>query len=344
MKVYFPGGDFSEVKGIIFTDDADFKPGYRVGSEDHLNAMFTDVTGHTLITPDEVGAGEDVLLTVTHAVGRLGLPVSGQIDFLLADNGWQEPQIREPTGPGSLTIHNTGRARTGIQTIIPPGNPGFPDYWRIRVEVAGVDMKSGDAITLVFGDRSRGGAGALAPSAPFVYDSTRLRKRTDLLPPLTVVSDRHNLGRWSPVAAARAHTFTINPGETQRFVVLAAGHAILGEPHAINIVATDAYLNPALPKFKGSVRLDFEGSPGTEIIRASFLDTDEGIKTIMWTPEETGTVQVIVDDSTGRHGVSNPTIVLEEPSPETIYFGDLGGVFRAIRRARLGRRQPRVRP
>ena len=141
-------------------------------------------------------------------------------------------------------------------------------------------MKSGDAITLVYGDRSRGGAGALAPSAPFVYDNTRLRKRTDLLPPLTVVSDRHNLGRWSPVAAARAHDFIVHPGETRRFVVLAAGHAILGEPHAINIIATDAYLNPARPKFRGSVRLDFEGAPGTEIIRETFLDTDEGIKTI----------------------------------------------------------------
>lgn len=59
-------------------------------------------------------------------------------------------------------------------------------------------------------------------------------------------------------------------------------------------------------------------------IREAFLDTDEGIKTIMWTPEATGSVRVIVDDSTGRRGISNPILVLDEPPQETIYFGDLG--------------------
>ena len=324
VQLYFPGGEISEVVGVIFTDDMDFRPGHRVATEDHLNAMFTDVTGHTSINPDEVAAGDDVLLTVTHSVGRLGLPVGGQVDFVLADNGWQEPQIREPTAPGFLTIHNTGRASTEIQTVIPPGNPEFPDYWRIRAEVTRVGMSAGDAVTLVYGDRSRGGSGAIAPSAPFAYRHTRLRKRTDLLPPLTVISDRHDLGRWAPVAKGRGHEFSVAPGETQRFVVLAAGHAVIGEPHAINIIATDGYLNPAEPKFRGSVRLDFDGAPRMEIISEAFLDTDDGIKTIMWTPEEPGTVRVIVDDSTGRRGVSNPILVLEEPPKETIYFGDMG--------------------
>ncbi|HJO07802.1 MAG TPA: hypothetical protein QGG37_10760 [Chloroflexota bacterium] len=62
---------------------------------------------------------------------------------------------------------------------------------------------------------------------------------------------------------------------------------------------------PEPAQFKGSIRLDFGGSPGTEIIRESSLDTDEGIKTVMWTPEETGEVRVIVDESTGRYGVGN---------------------------------------
>ena len=126
------------------------------------------------------------------------------------------------------------------------------------------------------------------------------------------------------MAKGRGHEFSVAPGETQRFVVLAAGHAVIGEPHAINIIATDGYLNPAEPKFRGSVRLDFDGAPRMEIIREAFLDTDDGIKTIMWTPEEPGTVRVIVDDSTGRRGVSNPILVLEEPPKETIYFGDMG--------------------
>jgi hypothetical protein len=224
-----------------------------------------------------------VQLTVTHAVGRLGLPVGGQVDFILADNGWHEPQIREPTAPGFLTIHNTGRASTEIQTVIPPGNPEFPDYWRIRAEVTRIGMSGGDAITVVYGDRSRGGSGALAPSAPFDYVPSRLRKRTDLMPPLTVISDRHNLGRWAPVAKGRGHDFSVVTRETSRFVVLAAGHAIIGEPHAINIIATDAHLNPAEPKFRGSVGLDFDGAPRMQSIREAFLDTDDGIKTIMWT-------------------------------------------------------------
>jgi hypothetical protein len=103
------------------------------------------------------------------------------------------------------------------------------------------------------------------------------------MPPLTVISDRHNLGRWAPVAKGRGHDFSVVTRETSRFVVLAAGHAIIGEPHAINIIATDAHLNPAEPKFRGSVGLDFDGAPRMQSIREAFLDTDDGIKTIMWT-------------------------------------------------------------
>ena len=157
VSIYFPGGDLDEFAGLLVTDDLEFRPEPSTRSEDELNAQFADVNGRTQISPSEVEAGSTCVLNGTYTVGRRGLAVDDEIIFLVPNNGWSPPQIREATGEGYLTIHNTGRALAEITDVFRPGQSRFSEYWRIHVAIRQEKMRAGDQITVVYGDRSRQG-------------------------------------------------------------------------------------------------------------------------------------------------------------------------------------------
>jgi hypothetical protein len=239
VSVYFPGGDLSEFVGILVTDDPDFIPSPSMQSEDHINALFADVSGRTQISPDTVEAGSTCVVRGTYTVGRHGLSVGQQVIFLVPDNGWSPPQIRDATAEGYLTIHNTGRALARIGDVFRPGGDEFQDYWRIQVVVGRTDLVSGDQITVVCGDTSRKGPGTVAPVVPQVMDEQTPRHRAKLLPPLTVATDRFGIGRLTLTANRRRHSIEIIPGEISKFLVIAPSHAVVGTPHTVNAIGVD---------------------------------------------------------------------------------------------------------
>ncbi len=322
VSIYFPGGDLDEFAGLLVTDDLEFRPEPSTRSEDELNAQFADVNGRTQISPSEVEAGSTCVLNGTYTVGRRGLAVDDEIIFLVPNNGWSPPQIREATGEGYLTIHNTGRALAEITDVFRPGQSRFSEYWRIHVAIRQEKMRAGDQITVVYGDRSRQGPGTIAPIVPQVLDERTPRQRETLLPPLTVVTDRLGIGRLTLTAKHRRHSMTVVAGEISKFLVIAPSHALVGLPHTVNVIGVDDFNNPASPPFRGAVRVEIEGSPDEPIFRETFAGSDSGSRSVTWIPKLAGTMIVKVDDTTGRTGASNPILCLSEPPSETVYWGD----------------------
>ena len=322
VSVYFPGGDLSEFLGIFVTDDPDFEPTASMQSQDEINALFADVSGRTQIRPATVEAGSTCVIRGTYTVGRHGLAVGQNVIFLVPDNGWSPPQIRDATAEGYLTIHNTGRGTAQIEDVFRPGGDEFQDYWRIQVVIGRTEMVSGDQITVVYGDTSRNGPGTIAPVTPQVMGGSTPRHQANLLAPLTVVTDRFGIGRLTLTAARRRHSIEVTPGEISKFLVIAPSHAVVGIPHTVNAIGVDRFNNPSIPPFRGAVRVEIDGGGDVAPSRETFAGSDSGTKSITWTPVAHGTVRVSVDDTTGRTGISNPIVCLPETPTETVYWGD----------------------
>ena len=323
ISVCLPRGDLSDFAGIIATDDPDFTPTHSIQSEDDVNALFADISGRTQIQPSKVEAGSTCTLRGTYTVGRQDLAVGEEITFLVPNNGWSPPQIRDATGAGYLTIHNTGRGLAEIQDVLRPSGTQFQDYWRIEVVIRRSRLVSGDQITVVHGDTSRQGAGTVAPIVPQVMGELTPRFRTKLLPPLTVATDRFRIGRLTLTAVRRRHMLEITPGEMSKFLVIAPSHAVVGTQQTANVIGVDKFNNPATPPFRGAVRVDIDGADTVPSTRETFAGSDSGIKSINWTPVSPGIVHLMVDDTTGRTGVSNPILCLADTPTETVYWGDV---------------------
>ncbi len=265
--------------------------------------------GSARLTPDDpVEIRSFQTFTLVYTVGRLGIDDTGAIKVVQRftnDGGvWQ-------TGDPAAMNYVTARASNGVTLVLDVEANGHQRPWdrSLRVAVSRGFMREGETITIVFGDRTGGGAGLRMPT--FCESAHEFR----------VLADVCATGHFSPLAERPA--VEVRPGPPAQWRAVLPGLRRPGAAFALGLRADDVWGNPS-DRAQGRLRLSatgpVEGLPG-------IVDYPQGrralrIDGLRATGE--GVVRISVADDSGREiARSNPLVVREGAYQG--YWADLHG-------------------
>ena len=225
------------------------------------NIVMPDCGTITLKAPRHVTAGSRVTLTFTYTVGRLGMRRGGSLRIRTPNDAWEAPRAHKKQLPkgvegrgfsihdATYCTHNKCNLRASLQAKS-----------RARIEVrdertagplcqymvAGVrddDLAEGDAITLVYGDRTWGEDGVAAQKVAPTPDD-RFVAHVDV----------NGNGDFLPLDDASL-TLTVRPGPLSRFSLVARAIVRPQELLELKVAGMDAFRNQPDTPWEGELRL-----------------------------------------------------------------------------------------
>lgn len=268
--------------------------------------------GEARIAPSEpVVAGSYGCWRLTYRIGAGGVRVGGGITVGTdSDSDWGDPQFHDPAGADYLRVTVAGRG--AVSTVLEGG------YLRrtLRITVLDRPLEAGDAITLVYGDRSGGGPGSRAQT--FAEARRYFRVYVDAT------------GDGVFAAVPRPPWLHVVGGAAARVSVLAPSQVGVEDAFAVVVRVMDGLGNPS-HAYDGTVSL--EGADGVSLPQAHVFTRDEhGVHRFEGlTARSPGTYRIRGQDvRTGIRGVSNPILCLPRPAAYAVYWGDLHGQVRGV--------------
>jgi hypothetical protein len=258
-----------------------------------------------------VVAGSYGCWRLIYQVGAEGIRVGGGIMVGTdSDSDWGDPQFHDPAGADYLRVTVAGR---GAAATVLEG--GYLQR-RLRVSVLEHPLAAGEAITLVYGDRSGGGRGSRAQT--FAEARRYFRVYVDAT------------GDGVFVAVPHPPWLRVVGGAAARVSVVAPSQVGKGDPFAIVVRVLDELGNPC-HTYEGTVTLT--GASGIALPPAHVFHRDErGVHRFEGvTARRSGVYRIRGQDiRTGIGGVSNPIRCLPRPVAYTVYWGDLHGQVRGV--------------
>ena len=270
--------------------------------------------------------------TLTYTVGDAGLYRDGGLVLVIPKAGFSSPKLYPPDEPRSLVDTSlTGFvtaevARPNAAAVLslerPPhagnyglGTPGGEGFiWpgaTLYVKVVGDDLREGDVITFVYGDRSSGSAGAVAGTY-----AHRAEFRIFLDPD----------GSLSGPCAGY-HDIDAEMGidvlsrRASKLVVVAPSVVQLSDAVEVRVVARDLFGNVG-PLFDAAMRL--LGPDGKQRPYKSSREKDGiAVFSSVQISQRTGPTYVTAENDRGLSARSNPVIITENPSAPRIFWGDV---------------------
>ena len=256
--------------------------------------------------PVEIRSFQTIVLTYT--VGRFGLDDTGGIKVVqrFANDGgrWQ-------TDDPAAMNYCTARASNGCRLVTRVEPDGHQRPWNrsLRIVVTHGSMACGDAIEVVFGDRSGGSPGL------------RMQTFAESAHEFRVLVDACATGHFLPVPDRPF--VTVVPGKAVSWHVVLPTRRRPGSSFALSIRAEDAWSNPT-GRVEGPFRLEATGTitglpfvidwpPGEDFLR---------IDGLCCLAEGDVTVSLLSPD--GRNLATSNPLVVESGVPET-FWGDLHG-------------------
>ncbi len=252
-------------------------------------------------------------------VGPAGIRTGGGVRIatrhgLGANWGGERAQIIDPRAENYLSF----RTSTGspLQWSLYQGvrNPLFERYhpWQQinEFKLAGPNLKSGDRIEIVFGDRSAGSPGIRLPR----WDETAFS--------LKFYVDAKGDDDYLPLA--RNPQIRILAGRPDELNLAVPSEVQSNQPFGVHAWVGDAFGNPAAG-FQGTLQFDpLDGASGLPA-EYRFTATDRGAHrfegVVLSRP---GVSRFRVREKNGRlSATSNPIVIRSEPAKEKIYWGDL---------------------
>ncbi len=256
-----------------------------------------------LLDAGQVVAGEYGTWRMVFAVGSDGLKTGGVVRVGTdSDTDWGLPQVHDPEGSDYLTVRGPGDSELASQVL---------DLVTVHVVNLGRDLIEGDEVLVTFGDRSGGGPGA--------------RNQTFLEPRryFWIEVDVDGSGEFVPIRTLPE--MSVVGGDAVKLVVVAPSDVAAGEEFRVSVKAEDEWGNPS-NSYRGTLQI---GGAGV------VLGTDEVAFNadccgVVWIDgcrvTETGVHRVTArDDASGREGVSNPIVALEQAPEYRLYWGDPHG-------------------
>jgi hypothetical protein len=250
-------------------------------------------------------------ITVVYRLGKIPMKTGARVRF---GTHWYSdlslPQLSRPLSPGYTTV----KANRG-DVALAGGFDGWQSVWSVlqspaprpHVTVARGELREGDTLTFVLGDRSQGSPGLLMQS--FTTDAFTVRFEVDF----------DGSGTFIPVGLPR---FQVKGTRPRHLRVVAPTTAIPGERFTVRASVEDAYFNRAVG-CPGELILSLDGR---DVGRARAIAGDEATFQFdgMVTPENHGEPLVFTarDASGTLFGRSNPVVPIAAGLPR-VYWGDL---------------------
>jgi hypothetical protein len=319
--------------------------------------------GTLAVTPDYGAVGEWGTWTVRYTAGPAGVATGGSVRVALplTWHGWWRNSARalQATRPADPFYVSARSSQTGVRLrcVVEGETPPHPSVdevfvknarpyldgndrrygWVVRVSVDEGQLAAGDAIDVLYGDRSGGSRGFTPP----IWGRSPELVRAEV--------DVTGSGTHVPLPEDSLPRLRVEPGPPTEVAVRVPSVGVVGEPVEAIVAPLDANLNPSWPRdLEVTVRV-VEGSadllplasahphpPPTP--RAPGLPQGEGTVTLgypgpdAWSarvrlvPRAPGIVRLRAQSGDGRlFAVSNPCRCEAAPPAERLYWGDLHG-------------------
>jgi hypothetical protein len=258
--------------------------------------------GTAELTPrTDVVAGSFGTWTITYTVGPLGMDDGSTLKVVSEmATDWGPPQFDRPGADNYSSVHTSGDA-----TVTASHDPrGYVRPWTnaVVIDISEGTLDSGDTITLVLGDRSRGSRGVQTQS--FVENGFEFR----------VVVDVFETGEFMRVPGEL--TFDVVGGEVTTLEAIAPSSVSPGERFDVRVRARDRWGN-VTDEFTESLRCrtDNRTLPRT-------ATPEDGVATLPVTLPEEGVHRVHVR-SDSFETTTNPVVCREGET--STYWGDIHG-------------------
>jgi len=283
---------------------------------------------HAAVMPDHGICGEYGTWTVTYKVGENGIQPGGFIRVQLPDNWHAGPrnsgnglQTTNPSGNNYVTaqasrpgvVLKTTIELVGKEKLIKNPRPSLDGRWEryvlvVRVKVAKGRLQQGDAISVTYGDRSKGSVGCRA-------SAVTMTKPQPILIAVAPQGDGHSqLIQNKPTIEAR-------PGAAVEMLVHLPSQAVAGKPMKALVALVDKEDNPVghaavINLRKASLPADFP--------KEVYIPPGKGYVEFNITPQQTGILRLTARTrSFELQAHSNPARITPTPHDQPIFWGDI---------------------
>ena len=283
----------------------------------------------TLKAPRHVTAGSRVTLTFTYTVGRLGMRRGGSLRIRTPNDAWEAPRAHKKQLPkgvegrgfsihdATYCTHNKCNLRASLQAksrarieVRDERTAGPLCQYMVAV-VRDDDLAEGDAITLVYGDRTWGEDGVAAQKVAPTPDD-RFVAHVDV----------NGNGDFLPLDDASL-TLTVRPGPLSRFSLVARAIVRPQELLELKVAGMDAFRNQPDTPWEGELRLGCN-RPDISLPGAITLHQNENNRGIVRgiKPRTEGVYRLSAEPAQGgERSVSNPIWCTHRNLH--LFFGDL---------------------
>lgn len=205
-------------------------------------------------------------------------------------------------------------------------NSRLGEGWHIIVTVDNAVLKTGETITVSYGDGKYGSPGALTHLAQEYEFASLIYRQIDWK---TIKQDFEAEKRGRVYNYAKEHYFVensplikVNGAQAENFIVTVPSRVQTGTEFELKVVARDRFGNVA--NFHEGTAA-FEYQPELMLPEVfDFTKRDRGIKSFVCEARGSGTYTVKVHARYNRiTGESNPVIVADNRAPKQLYWGDL---------------------
>jgi hypothetical protein len=253
-----------------------------------------------LISAPVIEAGELATISLRYVSGSACLKPGGYIEIDTdSDSDWAWPQTQDASADGYLRVVAPEGRAISVHT---------PEHKSMVITLQSGEMKQGEYIDIIMGDRSGGGGG--------------LRSQTFYDPRRNFLCEVYPTDDVKHGSATKA-TLEISGGNIDSLSMIAPSDIELGAPFALQLKANDRWGNPA-QKYRGKVEVRAPGlilPDGNDI---QFSEDDAGVRRIEGaTFSEDGATRVDLEDTeNGLVASSNQIRIAENLPALKLYWGD----------------------
>ena len=261
--------------------------------------------GWATIEPDsDVYAGSMVTWTLVYHVGKYGIDDGGSIRVARRSVSDEEnPQLSDPGKSGYTTVTTDRDVR--LECFFSSRGHIRPFRGALQVDVRDGSLYEGDTVTIVYGDRGRGGPGLRAQT---------FREQEHMF---KVLVDPFGTGRFEEIEESPHVSIIGGPAETLE--VAAPSGAGSGTPFDVVVRALDSFGNRS-DGYMGTVSFK-----GLDVEPYTFNEEDRGAHRFSVTLGGDGLQTLKIFGSCGHTAESNPIMILKQESKYKLYWGDMHG-------------------
>lgn len=266
-----------------------------------MNLGKAEIIPFSPVVVDSVGTW-----TITYTVGATGIAEYGGVQIYIPV-GWTIPQFNNPAEAGYVQISIKSREKAEFKQSIYSGR------W-IGVELVCGQLKRGDTINIVYGDRSQGGPGSYAPRVP--------------VPRSEFTTSVDTQGYFIYQKLVNSPELGVTAGEPVGFHVTVPALVGDGQEVKVGITSVDSVGN-WVDNFQGKVRILSElktGKSGVQELPLVECKVVNGLANFNIIKGHSGFKRLKVMEVNGsRSGQSNPCKDRDDIQGYQVFFGDIHG-------------------